>query len=80
MERYGNTWVYTEEEVLDEIWGPIGTPRRDAFERELEEDLRISLERQAVERAAKGLPFEYTEEELTCDDVEEEEELEVEMA
>ncbi|MBR1789849.1 MAG: helix-turn-helix transcriptional regulator [Bacteroidaceae bacterium] len=33
MEQVGNMKLYTMEEVLDEAFGPIGTPKRDAHER-----------------------------------------------
>ncbi len=50
MERYGKYMVYTDEEVVERYFGPKGTPKRDAFERELEEDIRRTLARQEAER------------------------------
>ena len=32
--------LYTQEELLDRDLGPIGTPERDAFERQVEEEVR----------------------------------------
>lgn len=51
MRKVGNMTLYTFEEVLDEHYGPIGTPKRDAFEAMveagLEEERRQAAEKQA---------------------------------
>lgn len=53
MEQYGNMKVYTFEEVQDEIIGKIGTPERDSYERELEEELRAYHIGEAIKQARK---------------------------
>jgi len=43
--------IFTLEEVKDEILGPVGTPRRDAFEEELRLDiLSHSMKKARLER------------------------------
>ena len=39
MNMIGEMKTYTFEEIQDEIIGPIGTPERDEYERELTEEL-----------------------------------------
>lgn len=39
MEQIGDLKLYTLEEVEDVAIGPVGTPRRDDFERRLKEEL-----------------------------------------
>ena len=40
MEQVGNFKLYSLEEAMDEDLGKVGTPKRDAFEAKLEEELR----------------------------------------
>lgn len=35
MKKIGNMEIYTQQEVDDRLLGPVGTPRRDAFEARL---------------------------------------------
>ena len=39
MKQIGDMKLYTFEEVQDEIIGKIGTPERDRYEKELQEEL-----------------------------------------
>ncbi len=40
MHKHGNFYYYTFEEVKDELYGKIGTPKRDEYEAEVAEMLR----------------------------------------
>ncbi len=53
MIQYGNHIACTQEEMLDKHFGPKGTPRRDAFDAAVEEDVRAFLARQEAERATE---------------------------
>ena len=52
MEIRGGMEFYTFEEVLDEHYGPIGTPKRDAFEAMVEAGLEE--EQQKRQQACKA--------------------------
>lgn len=53
MEKHGKYKVYTLDECIDEHIGPLGTPERDMFEREVEESLRAYRLGEAVRQARK---------------------------
>lgn len=40
-------------ELIDETWGPIGTPERDAMEAQLKEDLNAYFVGEAIKKARK---------------------------
>lgn len=40
MKEIGGIKLYDFEEILDEDYGPIGTPKRDEFERRVDESVR----------------------------------------
>ncbi len=42
---------YTHEEICDEIWGPIGTPERDAMEAQLKEEIDAWHVGEAIKKA-----------------------------
>lgn len=48
MAKYNLT---TLDELNDEIWGPIGTPERDAMEAQLKEDLNAYFVGEAIKKA-----------------------------
>ncbi len=54
MRMIGNVKAYTLEECLDEEFGPIGTPRRDAFEKKVADDIRRDEAREARREARKA--------------------------
>ncbi len=54
MEKYGDMVLYDFEEYLDDKYGPIGTPKRDAFEAEVAEDVRKSQLRRERREARKA--------------------------
>ena len=43
MKKVGNMKLYSFEELLEEDYGKVGTPERDAFERRVDEAVRLSL-------------------------------------
>lgn len=51
MYKHGEFEVYTFEEVLDDTIGKKGTPEREAFDRQVEEDVRAWRIGQAVKDA-----------------------------
>lgn len=53
MEQVGNLKVYTLEEMMDEDLGKVGTPRRDAFEAKLKEELKAYHVGEAIKQARK---------------------------
>ena len=53
MKQIGDMKLYTFEEVQDEIIGKIGTPERDEYERELQEELRAYHIGEAIKQARK---------------------------
>ena len=53
MKMIGEMKAYTFEEIQDEIIGPIGTPERDEYERELSEELHAYHIGEAIKRARK---------------------------
>lgn len=38
-------------EIVDEVWGPIGTPERDAMEAQLKEDIQAYFVGEAIKKA-----------------------------
>ena len=53
MEKIGDMKLYTFEEVQDEIIGKIGTPERDKYEKELQEELHAYHIGEAIKQARK---------------------------
>ena len=53
MEQVGNMKFYSFEEVLDEDLGKVGTPGRDAFEADVEEEIRAYHIGEAIRQARK---------------------------
>ena len=53
MKQVGDMKLYTFEEVKDEIIGKIGTPERDEYEKEVEEDLHAYHIGEAIKQARK---------------------------
>lgn len=53
MEQVGNIKLYSFEEVLDKDLGKIGTPRRDAFEAKLQNELKEYMIGEAIRKARK---------------------------
>ena len=53
MKQVGDMKLYTLEEVKDEIIGKIGTPERDEYEKELEEELLAYHIGEAIKQARK---------------------------
>ncbi len=51
MKKVGRFEIYTFEECLDEILGPIGTPRRDEHERKVAEALNAYRMGEAIKKA-----------------------------
>jgi ribosome-binding protein aMBF1 (putative translation factor) len=51
MEQIGDMKIYTFDEIQDEIIGKKGTPERDEYERELEEELRAYRVGEAIKQA-----------------------------
>lgn len=49
-------------ELVDEVWGPIGTPERDAMEAQIKEDIRAYHVGEAIKNAR--LKHNLTQEEL----------------
>lgn len=49
-------------EVVDEVWGPIGTPERDAMEAQLKEDIQAYFVGEAIKK--ERLKQNLTQEEL----------------
>lgn len=49
-------------ELIDEVWGPIGTPERDAMEAQLKEDIQAYFVGEAIKNAR--LKQNLTQEEL----------------
>ena len=62
MERVGKFKLYTMEEVLDEHFGKVGTPRRDDFERSVAASVHAYELGEAIKRAR--LQQNLTQEEL----------------
>ena len=54
MEHIGDMKLYSFEEMLDEDVGKIGTPERDAFEAEVQADIRAYHIGEAIRQARKG--------------------------
>ncbi|MDE6741388.1 MAG: helix-turn-helix domain-containing protein [Muribaculaceae bacterium] len=50
----GDMKVYSFEEMLDEDLGKIGTPEREAFEAEVQADIRAYYIGEAIRQARKG--------------------------
>ncbi|MDE5585908.1 MAG: helix-turn-helix domain-containing protein [Muribaculaceae bacterium] len=50
----GDMKVYSFEEILDEDLGKIGTPERDAFEADVQADIRAYHIGEAIRQARKG--------------------------
>ncbi len=46
--------LYTLEEVTDELVGPVGTPRRDKLEAEVEEALHAYFMGEAIKKARRS--------------------------
>ena len=53
MEHLGDLKLYSFEEVKDEIIGKNGTPERDSYEKELQEELHAYHIGEAIKRARK---------------------------
>lgn len=51
MEKYNLTTI---DELNDEIWGPIGTPERDAMEAQLKEGLNTYFVGEAIKKARQA--------------------------
>lgn len=51
MGKYNLTTI---DELNDEIWGPIGTPERDAMEAQLKEDLNAYFVGEAIKKARQA--------------------------
>lgn len=51
MEQLGDMKLYTLGEIEDELIGPIGTPERDQYEAELEEELHAHKLGEAIKQA-----------------------------
>lgn len=51
MEQIGNMKIYSFEEILDQDLGKIGTPERDAFEAEVQEEIHAYKIGQAIKKA-----------------------------
>ncbi len=51
MEQVGNMKFYTLGEVTDEIWGETGTPKRDAMEAQLKEEINAWHVGEAIKKA-----------------------------
>lgn len=51
MKQLGKFKLYSSEEVLEEAFGPIGTPQRDEFEAEVAEAVRAYELGEAVKKA-----------------------------
>ncbi|MBO4451638.1 MAG: helix-turn-helix transcriptional regulator [Bacteroidaceae bacterium] len=62
MEQVGEFKLYTMEEVLDEHFGPIGTPERDEHERRVAEAVHAYFIGEAIKKAR--LEQNLTQEEL----------------
>ncbi|MDE7090479.1 MAG: hypothetical protein K2O53_02000 [Bacteroidales bacterium] len=54
MRKVGNMTLYTFEEVLDKHYGPIGTPKRDAFEAMVEAGLEEEAKKEKEKQACKA--------------------------
>lgn len=50
----GKYHLTTIEELNDEIWGPVGTPERDAMEVQLKEDLNAYFVGEAIKKARQA--------------------------
>ena len=51
MKQVGKFKLYTSEEVLEEAFGPIGTPERDKFEAEVAEAVHTNELGEAIKKA-----------------------------
>lgn len=51
MRQVGNMKLYDFEELLDEEYGPVGTPERDKFERKVDESVHAYELGEAIKRA-----------------------------
>lgn len=51
MEKIGDMKLYTMNEVLDEALGAVGTPERDAFDRDVDEAVQAYRVGEAIRQA-----------------------------
>jgi len=54
MKQLGDMKLYSFDEVLDEIVGPIGTPERDAMEAQLKEEMNAYFLGEAIRKARQA--------------------------
>ena len=54
MRQVGDMKLYSFEELLDEDYGPIGTPERDEFERDVDEAVQAYRVGEAIKQARKA--------------------------
>jgi hypothetical protein len=51
MKKVGNMKLYSFEELLEEDYGKVGTPERDAFERSVDEAVQAYRVGEAIKQA-----------------------------
>ena len=54
MKQVGDMKLYSFEELLDEDYGPIGTPERDRFERSVDEAVQAYRVGEAIKQAREA--------------------------
>lgn len=54
MRQVGDMKLYSFEELLDEDYGPIGTPERDKFERDVDEAVQAYRVGEAIKQAREA--------------------------
>jgi DNA-binding XRE family transcriptional regulator len=54
MEKIGDMDLYSQEEVMEMFYGPIGTPKRDAFEAKLKDELEAFHIGEAIKQTRLG--------------------------
>jgi len=54
MKKIGDMKLYSFEEILDEDYGPIGTPERDEFERSVDESVHAYHVGEAIKQAREA--------------------------
>ena len=61
MKKVGDMKLYSFEELLEEDYGKVGTPERDAFERSVDEAVQAYRVGEAIKQARESriLPKQY---------------------
>ncbi len=52
----GDLEVYSLEEVIDEMIGPVGTPERQEFDEQVQRDEEAFLKKEALKQRQNNLP------------------------